>query len=124
VTVETDVFLQALVHDPEEPDEHQCGERDRERDYPAMDRRGHGGTISRSSLVCQGVRKPLASACEVRFLGGDKAGGPGTSTLIQAPSAFAVLEPSFVPRPDEGYRSVRRLQLHIQSTEESEHHAF
>jgi SAM-dependent methyltransferase len=33
------------------------GEQDQKRDYPASDRRGHGGTISRSSLVCQGVWK-------------------------------------------------------------------
>ena len=42
--------------DADEGDE-QPGERDRKRDYPAPDRRGHGGTISRSSLVCQGVWK-------------------------------------------------------------------
>ena len=44
-TIEADPFLQALVHDPEEPDEHQCGERDRERDQHSRERGGHGGSL-------------------------------------------------------------------------------
>jgi hypothetical protein len=32
MTVEADVFLQALVHDPEKSDEQQRGEHDRKRD--------------------------------------------------------------------------------------------
>jgi hypothetical protein len=50
------------VHDPEEGDEHER-ERDRKRDYPALERFGHGGTISRSHwCVRESVKLSLRRA--------------------------------------------------------------
>src|SRR5215213_5082560 len=59
VTIETDVFLQVLVHDPEEPDEHQCSEHDRQRDQHSRQRGGHGGSL----YVCNPARRDV---CRLR----------------------------------------------------------
>jgi hypothetical protein len=58
-TVEADAFLQALVHDPDEPDEHQCSEHDRERDQHSRERGGHGGSL----YVCNPARRDV---CRLR----------------------------------------------------------
>ena len=59
MTVEADVFLQVLVHDPDEPDEHQCSEHDRQRDQHSRERSRHGGSL----YVCNPARRDV---CRLR----------------------------------------------------------
>ena len=66
--IEADVLASPSYHDADEGYEQQ-GERDREREYPAPDRCGHGGTISQFTGVSGSLEN--LSLRRARFDSGD-----------------------------------------------------